>query len=108
MILRFGDIVVGTHLKPHHLVHFLAAGGENQDGNIAGSRTRLELPANLQALDHRKHQVQDDQVGQQCLGPSQTILSIRGVLHLVPLFLEVVHQQFAEGTLVFNDEDGRL
>src|ERR1051326_5435792 len=57
---RFGDVIVGAEVEPHHLLRFLRLRRQHQDGS---SHLRApQLPANFKAVFPRQHDVQKDEV----------------------------------------------
>ena len=62
---RLTDIVVSTHLQARYSIDDVAAGGQHDDRNLAGL---ADLPADIEAIAARQHDVQQQQIG---IGPSQ-------------------------------------
>ena len=59
-IKRFDHVVVGAQLQPQHLIKDFALGGEHDDWHLGGAS---QFPADLIAVDARKHQIKENQVG---------------------------------------------
>jgi hypothetical protein len=51
-----GHVVVGAQLQPDHAVHHLAAGGEHDQGDVAGA---ADGAAQLEAVHLGQHDVED-------------------------------------------------
>ena len=71
-------------------------------------RAHPELPADLEPALQGEHQVQDHQVRQLDLRLAEAILAVVGHEDLEALALQVVRQDFDQGSLVFDDQDLRL
>lgn len=57
--VRLGHVVVRAQLQAEQDVVLGRAGGEHQDGDVV---VRAQHPAHPEPVDHREHQIQDDQV----------------------------------------------
>ena len=58
---RLRDVIVGAELEPEHAIHFRRARGEHQNRNRSGRRIAAENLADLEPVDFRQHQIEDDQ-----------------------------------------------
>ena len=74
------------------------------NGSVASA---LMLLADLDAVDLRHHDVEQDQVGQQFLGGGERLLAVGGLLEVVALRPEPRHQDVAVGLVVVDDQDAR-
>src|SRR6185503_16259077 len=57
---RFGDIVVCSQFQPNDGVRLLRFGGQHDDGEHGGLWSRSKTFADLEAVDLRQHEVEDD------------------------------------------------
>jgi hypothetical protein len=78
---RLRHVVVGAHAEPDQHVRLVVARGEHHDRHRAG---RLDAPADLQAVETRQHDVEDQQVGLPCLGRVHGGRSVTRCLHEEP------------------------
>src|SRR5215831_17274154 len=62
-IERLGEIVVGAHLEPHHLVHIFALGGEHDHGQGGAVGEGADPAAYLEAVHAGEHDVEEHDVG---------------------------------------------
>lgn len=58
--VRLGHVVVGAEFEAEQYAVLGGASGQHQDGDVVVS---AQCPAHLEAVDHRKHQIEDDEVG---------------------------------------------
>jgi len=58
---RFGQVVVGAELQTEDAVGVRATRGEEEDGDPVS--VGAQLPADLEAVDPRQHDVEDQQIG---------------------------------------------
>jgi hypothetical protein len=102
---RLGDVIVGSHVEADDLVDLFAARGEHQDADAVRAGIAAQLAADLQPIDDRQHQVEDDQVGHQRAGAPQPFASVGRGMNLKALFRQVVTQDFDDRTLVLDEQD---
>ena len=107
LVDRLGEIFVGAGLEPGHHVLGVGLGGAQDDRHERQRGVALELLADLDAVDLRHHDVEQDQVGQQLLGGGERLLAVGGLLELVALRPEPRHQDVAVGLVVVDDQDAR-
>ena len=97
--VRLDDVVVGPELEPHDPVCLLAAGGEDDDRH---PRALAELPADVEAVDVRQAQVEQDEVRGRSLEGAFARSGARDVVALPP---QPGHERVGNGVLVFDDQD---
>jgi hypothetical protein len=107
LVDRLGEIFVGAGLEPGHDVLGVGLGGAQDDRHERQRGVGLELLADLDAVDLRHHDVEQDQVGEQLPGGGKRLLAIRGLLELIALRTEPRHEDVAVGLVVVNDQDTR-
>ena len=98
------DIVVGSHLKAHDPVRLLAHGGQQNDRN---PRRFAQVPAKLESILARHHDVQDHEVdrsGAQCAPCGGSALR-HGRAKSVAL--EVARKRFANLAVIIDDQNVR-
>ena len=101
----FGDVVVGSQFQTDDGVRLLGFGGQHDDGEHRGCRSRSKAFADLEAVDLRQHQVEDDQVGLFLLRVPEAFHTSLGQDGLKTFFLQIEFDQLENVVLIFNDED---
>ena len=103
---RLGDVVVGTELQSRHYVGLLASSRDHDDGDRSRTVVRLQAPTNLEAIEARQHQIEDDEIWMLAQRRCKSFFPRAGT-HWVEAFLgEVVADQLRDVFFVFDDEDG--
>ena len=105
---RFRDVVVGAQGEADDLVGFLGLGGEHEDRYGSGRFARPKLPANVQPVHSREHQVQDDQVGRIGLRAAEPFNAVVGHGDFVALALQVVNEHLGQRPFILDDKDSSL
>lgn len=101
----FGDVVVGSQFQTDDGVRFLGLSGQHDDGEHRGCRSRSKAFADLEAVDLRQHQVEDDQIRLLLLGLPEAFHTSLGRDGLKAFFLQIELDQLENVVLIFNDED---
>src|SRR6476661_2768966 len=99
---RLGDVVVGAHLQAEHLVDLIVLRREHDDRHLAPAP---HPAADLDAVELRQHDVQNDQV-ESLLG--ETVQRLAAVVRgndLVALLSQGVGQKRLHGLLVVDEQD---
>ena len=102
---RLGHVVVGADREADHLVGLLGLRREHQHEHVARHRVGPQPAANLQAVDHRQHQIEHDQIGRAQPGLPQAVLAVVGHGRLVAVLAQVVIQHLGQRPIVFDDEN---
>ena len=104
---RLGHEVVGARVQPANRVLILRPCRDHDDRKVARRRTAPDLAADLDPGHHRKHPVQQDEIGT-CFGDArQRLLPVRRLLDAISLSLEIVAQHGRQRRLVLDHEDER-
>ena len=103
----FDQVVVGPHLQAEHPIGFAIAGAHHQDrGLVVGL---AQLAAHIQASQARQHQIQHHQRKPLALGgPLQNLQGIPAITagdHRKALLLQGIAHRFADGFVVFDDQE---
>src|SRR5512133_1148747 len=101
---RLGEVVVGAGGQPLVAVAFLGLGGEHDDHDVAGVGVGLELAADLQAVQPRHHDVEQDQPGGLAPGHLQGLDPVGRLQDLVVVALQGDVHQGPHGRLVVGDQ----
>ena len=96
-------VVVGAELEADDLVDLAGARREHKDRH-AGLAT--QDAADLEAVDHRQHEVQQHEVGAFLARDGQSLVAIGSRYDAVALALEVVPQGGDQRRLIINKQDG--
>ena len=107
LVDRLGEVFVGAGLESRHHVLGVGLGGAQDDRHERQRRVALELLADLDAVDLRHHDVEQNQVGQKRPDGGQRLLAIGGLLELIALRTEPRHENVAVGFVVVDDQDTR-
>src|SRR5690606_36296175 len=88
---------------------YLVAGhgvrGERDDGNVAGPRIGFQFCRRIPAIEHRKAQIHQDDVGMFLPGSADAFGAVSGQDHPILLPFEAPAQHIATHLVVLNDED---
>ncbi len=98
---RLGDVVVGAHGEPDHLVQLVGASGDHDD---VGVGELPDLPAHLDAVDVGQAQIEDRHVRALLLGAFHGLLTVTGGDDLEALLLQQVAADHHELGGVLDDE----
>ena len=96
------EVVVRAHREAHDPVDLLAAGREHQHVGVGEG---AQPPADLDAVEARQHDVEDDDVGVEAAGGLEGGDPVAGALDDPALALEVAGDQLHDGRLVVDDQD---
>ncbi len=107
LVDRLGQIFVSARLEPGYDVLGVRFGGAQDDRRERHRGVVLDPLADLDAVDLRHHDVEQDQVRLQLLGGGERLLTIGSLLEVIALRLEPRHQDVAVGLVVVDDEDTR-
>ena len=99
---RLRDVVVGAELEADDRVDVVVPRGEHEDGRVAAPP---DLPADLEAVDLRQHQVEDDEVGLVPAVELEARLAVAGGDDRPALLLEVEPEEVDDVPLVVDDQD---
>jgi hypothetical protein len=99
---RLGDVVVGAELEPEHLVELVVAGREHDDRHRT---TRPQLPADLEPVKLREHDVQHDEVNLLLAETLERLLAVRRLNDRVAVPFERKRQDFPHRHLVVDEEN---
>ena len=97
--VRLDHVVVGAELETHHPIDLLAAGGDDDDRH---ARALAQPPADLEAVDVRQAEVEQDEVG---LGGVQGLLPGRCPLDLEAFSAQPLGERLGDRVFVFDDQD---
>src|SRR5713226_7027335 len=100
---RLGDIIVGADGETNDLVGLLGLACQHQDRDVGRLGRSAQLAADIQTVQSRQHQVQDQQSRKQRLSLAQSLPSLSSNDDLVPLPLQVVRQNLRQRGLIFDD-----
>ena len=100
---RLRDVVVRPELEPEHLVELVVAGSEHDDRHLALGPEPL---ADLETVELRQHQVEDDEINVLRREPFECLLAVSGLKHTESVALERVGEELLNGVLVVDEEDG--
>src|SRR5207245_3838012 len=104
---RFHQVVVGPDLQPAHAIYRCGRGRQHDDRKTGGHRISTELAADLQAVETREHEVEDEKIRALFLGETKRGQAVRGLQTLKSLLLKVVAHQVDQILFVINDEHRR-
>ncbi len=98
---RLCDVIVGTEIERRYLARLVAAAREHDDRDVFVAPA--DHPKKLDALDVRKAEVEDDQVGVlvQQLEPG---FAVGGLQDVMPLRAQPHTQELADGRLIVDDQ----
>jgi hypothetical protein len=98
----FGDVVVAADGEAGDAVADGVAGGEEEDGQVAGGPEAL---GDFEAVHVGEHDVEDDEVGLEAGGGAEGLGGVAGDLDLETGEAEGGGQERADVLLVVDDED---
>ena len=102
---RLRQVVIGSYGEAGHLVRLLGTGREHQHGDPP---VPLDLPADLQSVHPREHEVEDHEVGMNLLAQPDGLGTVAGHHDLEALALEPGSHRLRDGLLVVDHQDGLL
>ena len=101
---RLRDVVVGAELETEHLVELLAPGRQHDDRHVAVGAKPL---TDLEPVNFRQHQIEDDQVDSLVVEEPQRLLSVPRLHDSETVAFERKREEFLERILVVDEQDGR-
>src|SRR5262249_28877132 len=102
---RLGDVTVAAGWTRVGLSSVQGVGGDGDDGSGTQGRVALDAARRLVAIDHRKVDVHQDQIGPLLLCQLDALLPVRGLDQLIAGGAQKVAQDGAVVLLVFDDKD---
>ena len=96
------DIVISAQFQAQHLVIRLAFGGQHDDGGVV---LGTDFTADLPAVHHRHHDVQQHQIGVQLVELSQGGRAVMDHRYVVAFLDQVQTEQFADIFIVIDDQN---
>ncbi len=104
---RLGHVVVGAHLQPDDAIDLFGARGHKDDVDL---RRPSQDPQDLEAVEVRQPDVEQDQVGRgdRGAGAVQGVGAGVGLVDDEAGVLEIRPQHLADAALVIDDEDASL
>src|SRR5262249_42753743 len=102
---RLGDVTVAAGRTRLGLISAQGVGGDGDDGSATQGRIALDAARRLVAVDHRKVDVHQDQIGPFLLCQLDALLPVRGLDQLIAGAAQKVTQDGAVVLLVFDNKD---
>src|SRR5262249_21655828 len=102
---RLGDVVVGADLEPGELVALVYPRRQHDDRHV---RLLAQRPRDVHAVEVRKAQVEDDQIGTATPRGGERVGTGAGDHDAKPGPLEIVARDLRDPRLIVHDEDGLL
>ena len=97
-----GDVIVAADLEAQHAIDFVVARGEKQDRNVRGLS---DFPADVQAVEFRHADIQNDQVRPVGGKAGQCFLAVARLEDSHPGLLQCNTDDLADVQVVVNDEN---
>ena len=107
MLDRLGEIVVSARIESGNDVSRIGFGREQDDGDEAQRRIRLQAPCHRDAVEFRHHDVEEDEVGIARLGLGQCLLAVDCGNDFVAMVLQPHRHDFEVLRCIVDDEDAR-
>src|SRR6267154_1238722 len=98
-----GNVVVSAELKPHDLIHFLAARGEHNDRNRWPFG--LELFAHIESAQAGHHHIENYQVRRIFEGALEAVHAVQRCSDLKALILEIIPEAGDHIGFVLDNQD---
>ena len=98
---RLDEVVVGAAVESLDAVVGLGARGEDQDRDVA---LGAQPAADLDAVEPRQAEVEDDEVGDELLGRRERLLAVGRGAHLVALLAQGAAQHVGDLVVVLDDQ----
>src|SRR5450755_59525 len=98
---RLGDVVVGARGQAHDPVDLLDPRREHHDVSVAEA---ADLPARLDPVDPREHQVEHDHTRVELARELDRALAVAGGRDLEPLAREIARDELHQRRLVVDDQ----
>src|SRR5713226_2029414 len=102
---RLGDVIVGAHLEAHDAVGFFATRGEHEDGETIERVIPANFPADIEAGNLGKHEVEKQEIRRRFLQGAQAAAAVERGIDLKTFVREIVANQFDDIAVVFDDQD---
>ena len=103
----FGDVFVAARIEPGYDVVRVGLGRHQNDRHERQAGVRLELPADLDAVLARHHDVEQDEIGGQLTCGAQRLVAILGRHHFVALPHEAGFHDLEVRRVVVDHENAR-
>jgi len=98
-IERLGKIIIGAQLKADDPIDVITAGGEHYDRDRG---TRSNLSQNVESVDSRQHDIEDDQVIPIVYGKFRSMLAIVAGFDIKTFRFQIIRQKITEFRIVIN------
>ncbi len=103
------DVVVGPELEPRDAIVLARTRRQHDDGHVSQIRSRLDDPADLQAVHHRQIEIQDHQIRRTFGHRLQRGVAAEDDVGLgVGIAFERVFDEARDVALVFHDQNAVL
>ncbi len=99
----FGEVIVRAELEALDFVAVLTASGQDENGR--GAAARSQCAADVEAIQLRHHQIENDGIGVIAGGFHDALLPVFRSDDIVTIVLEIVLEAFEQLDIVFDDED---
>ena len=96
------DVVIGSQTQTPDFVHVLLSGGYQQDGDVP---LFPDLPADLESVHPRQHNVQEHQVHFFIQGRLFSGQAVSGNGHRKSVGFQIIPFQFGNIQVIFHDQD---
>ena len=107
MVDRLGDVLVAAGIEPGHDVVGIGLRRDQDDRHERQAGIGLELPADLNAVPARHHDVEQDQIGRLRARGDQRLVAVPGRDHLVTLPRQTGLENLEVRRVVVDDQNAR-
>ena len=101
---RLGDVVVGAELEPDDAVGLFGAGGQHDDRQGGRGRIGAERTADLEAVEAREHQIEQQEIRLAAPQRRQHVGAARNLIHRKARAREAAGEEHRDIGVVFDDE----
>ena len=104
---RLDHIVIGPGGQAANAIGFLAAGGQQDDGDGPGFLARAQTAAKLQPGDARQHPIQNNEIGRALGNGNLCLVATMDDIDCIAFRFQVVAQEKGQWLLVLDNQDLR-
>lgn len=102
-VKRFGEVVIGAEFEADDFVDIIGAGGEHEDGELAGS---ADLATDFPAIEAGEHEIENDEIWRRLVDEGKGVVAVGDGGDGELFTLEIGGGEVADIGFIVDDENG--